>query len=192
MQSEVDEEVNFGVGLSLGRLFGSVRSDSGSGIAGVEIHISHETRQIRAHTGSDGEFRLQGLSSGDYEITVNADSVPAGYSVAELKPALAAVDPSTPARIAFILKAVRNIAGRVLIYDRASGREIPVANTVVRLRELSRESTTDANGSYLFRNLPAGSYSLKVRYQGSDTTRAVTLPDSPAFLKNIDINVAAK
>ena len=192
VQSEVDKEVNFGVGLSLARLFGSVRSDSGSGILGVEIHISHQARQIRAHTGSDGEFRLEGLSSGDYEIKINANSVPPGYSVAELKPALAVVEPSTPARVAFILKAVRNIAGRVLIYDRVSGREIPVANTVVLLRELSREATTDADGAYLFRDLPAGSYSLKVSYQGSDTTKAVTLPDSPAFLKNIDINVAAK
>ena len=169
-----------------------MRSDSGNGILGVEIQISHEAREIRAHTGSEGEFRLEGLPSGDYEIKINANSIPPGYSVAELKPALAAVEPSTPARVAFILKAVRNIAGRVLIYDRAAGQEIPLANTVVLLRELSRASTTDADGIYLFRDLPAGSYSLKVSYKGSDTTRAVTLPDSPAFLKNIDINVAAK
>jgi len=62
----------------------------------------------------------------------------------------------------------------------------------VLLRELSRESITDENGVYLFRDLPAGPYSLVVIYKGKESTKEVMLPDAPAFPKSVDINLVAK
>jgi hypothetical protein len=101
------------------------------------------------------------------------------------------VDPSAPAQSAFTLQANHSISGRVSIYDRASRQEIPVAGVAVILQEISRECTTDGNGVYLFRDLPPGAYSVVVVHQGEKTQKNVTLPDYPAFPKNIDIHLVA-
>ena len=102
------------------------------------------------------------------------------------------MNPSVPGRSSFTLKAIRNVSGRITIYDRVSQHEIPVPKMAVRIRELSLESITDQDGIYLFRNLPAGSYSLVVAYQGKELKRTITLPDAPAFPKGIDFNLVAK
>jgi Carboxypeptidase regulatory-like domain len=192
VQSDVNAEVNFGVGLSFARLFGSVRSDTGIGLSGVEISVSKGRQRFRAQTDAEGRFRVEGLSTGEYQITIDRDSVPSGYSVTELETQRTMVDPSAPGQCAFTLRAIRNISGRVTIYDRTSQREISVPRIMVLLRELSRESVTDENGIYLFRDLPAGPYSLVVIYEGKESKREVILPDSPAFPKSIDINLVVK
>jgi uncharacterized protein (DUF2141 family) len=102
------------------------------------------------------------------------------------------VETSAPAQIAFTLKAIRNISGRVTIYDRASHQEMPVPGITVLLREPLRASVTDENGVYLFRDLSAGSYSLVVIHQGKEFKRDVVLPDAPAFPKDIEIDLGAK
>jgi Carboxypeptidase regulatory-like domain len=192
VQSEINEEINFGIGLAFGRIFGTVQSDTGTGLAGVEIGVSQGPHRTRAQTDSKGEFRVEGLSSGQYEVKLDADSVPPGYSFAGLETERASVNPSVPGRSSFTLNAIRNVSGRIAIFDRASQQEIPVPKTAVRIRELSLESITDQNGIYLFRNLPAGSYSLVVVYQGKESMRTVTLPDAPGFPQGIDFNLVAK
>jgi len=192
MQSEINEEINFGIGLAFGRIFGTVQSDTGAGLAGVEISVSQGPHRARAQTDSKGDFQVEGLSNGDYEVKLDADSVPPGYSFAGLETERASVNPSVPGRSSFTLKAIRNVTGRITIYDRVSQQEIPVPKTAVRIRELSLESITGQDGTYLFRNLPAGSYSLVVVYQGKESKRTVTLPDAPAFPKGIDFNLVAK
>jgi hypothetical protein len=192
VQSEADTEVNFGVGLSSARLFGSVRSDAGIGLSGVEISISKGPQHFSAQTDDEGTFRVAGLSSGEYEVKLDIDSVPPGYSLAELETQRTTVEASAPARIAFALKAIRNISGLVTIYDHASHQEVPVPRITVLLRELARASVTDENGVYLFRDLSAGPYSLVVIYQGKEFKRDVVLPDAPAFPKGIEISLGAR
>jgi Carboxypeptidase regulatory-like domain len=192
VQSEINAEVNFGVGLSFARLFGSVRGDSGIGLSGIELSVSNSRQRFRARTDAEGRFRVEGLSAGEYQIAIDRDSVPPGYSVTELETQRTMVDPSAPAQCAFRLRAIRNISGRVTIYDRTSQREISVARIRVLLRELSRESVTDENGIYLFRDLPAGSYTLVVIYEGKESKKEVMLPDGPAFPKSIDLNLVAR
>jgi hypothetical protein len=189
VQSDINTEVNFGVGLSFARLSGSVRSDAGIGLSGIELSVSKGRQRLRTQTDAEGRFRVEGLSTGEYEIKIDPDSVPAGYSLAELDTRRTMVDSSALAQTAFTLRAIRNISGRVTIYDRASQREISVARITVLLRELSRESITDENGIYLFRDLPAGPYTLMVMYEGKESKKEVMLPDGPAFPKSIDINL---
>ena len=102
------------------------------------------------------------------------------------------MDASAPAQISLTLKAIRSISGRVTIYDRASRQEMPVPRITVLLRELSRACVTDENGAYLFRDLSAGPYSLVVIYQGKEFKSDVVLPDAPASLEGIEINLGAK
>jgi hypothetical protein len=192
VQSGADTEVNFGVGISLARLFGSVRSDAGIGLPGVEINISKSSQHFGAQTDVQGKFRVEGLSDGEYEVKVDMDSVPPGYSLADLEIQRTIVEASAPAQVAFTLKAIRNISGRVTIYDLASHQEMPVHGITVLLRELSRASVTDENGVYLFRDLPAGRHSLIVIYQGEELKRDVVLPDAAVLTRNVDINLGAK
>jgi hypothetical protein len=191
VQSDINAEVNFGVSLSLARLFGSVRNDTGTGLSGVEVNVSKGRQRFRAQTDAEGGFRVEGLPTGEYQVTIDRDSVPPGYSVTELETQRTPVDPSANGQCAFTLRAIRNISGRVTIYDRSSQREIFVPRILVLLRELSRESITDENGIYLFRNLPAGSYTLTVLYEGKESRKEVMLPDAPAFPKSIDISLVA-
>jgi hypothetical protein len=190
--SDADTEVNFGVGLSSARLFGSVRSDAGLGLSGVEIGISRGSQHFSAQTDGDGKFHAEGLSDGEYDVKIDLDSVPPGYSLTVLETQRTNVDAAVPAQVAFTLKAIRNISGRVTIYDRASQQVMPVSGVTVFLLELSGASVTDENGVYLFRDLPAGSYRVSVSYQGKEFQRDAVLPDTPAFPKDIDIALGAK
>jgi hypothetical protein len=192
VQSDINAEVNFGVGLSLARLFGSVRSDTGIGLSGIEISVSKGPQRFRTQTDAEGRFRVEGLSTGEYQIKIDRDSVPPGYSITGLETQQTTVDPSASGQCAFTLRAVRNISGRVTTYDRTLQREISMPRITVLLRELSRESITDENGIYLFRDVPAGSYSLMVIYEGKESKKEVILPDGPAFPKSIDIKLIAK
>ncbi len=192
VRSDADTEVNFGIGLSSARLFGFVRSDAGIGLPGVEIGVSNGPQHFNAQTDAEGKFRIQGLSRGEYEVKLDPDSVPPGYLLEDLETQRTTVDASAPAQIAFTLKAIRNISGRVTIYDRASHQEVPVPRITVLLRELSLVSVTDEKGVYLFRDLAAGTYSLVVIVQGKESRREVILPEVPSFPKDIEINLGAK
>jgi hypothetical protein len=63
---------------------------------------------------------------------------------------------------------------------------------MVRLKELSLDVKTGANGSYIFRNLAAGTYTISIEYGGKETTRTVVLPSAPTNLRDVDLNVGAK
>lgn len=57
----------------------------------------------------------------------------------------------------------------------------PLADAVVVIDELRRETRTDANGQYRFEGIPAGEYHLGVRADGSTTRRVeVTVGSTPA------------
>jgi len=192
VQSDIDAEVNFGVALSSALLFGSVRSDAGIGLSTVTISISNGRQHLSAQTDAKGDFRIQGLSDGQYEIELDRDSVPPGYSLEGLEKQRTSVEASAPAAVIFILKAIRNISGQVTMFDRVSRHDTPVSGITVLIRELSRVSVTDDKGVYLFRDLSAGSYSLVVIYRGKEFRRGVVLPDSPASPKNIGISLGAQ
>jgi hypothetical protein len=192
VQSDADTEVNFGVGLSWARLSGDVLSDAGTGVPGIEISVSKGSQRFNVQTGADGKFQIEGLPDGTYEIKVDADSVPPGYWLAELKTQQAKVDATAPAQASFTLRAIRNISGRVKLYDRASNREMAAPGLTVLLRPLARTNVSDENGTYIFRDLSAGSYSVVVLYQGREFRKDIIMPAGPFFPKDIEINLGAR
>ncbi len=79
---EVDEDatVDFGIGYSLSGLMGQVLNDAGQGVAGVTVVIRSRGRKWSAATEADGSFFVSSLVAGDYDVQVDEDSLPAGYS----------------------------------------------------------------------------------------------------------------
>jgi len=66
-----------------------------------------------------------------------------------------------------------DVAGHV---NDATGAR-PLQSAAVRIVELNRTAETDRGGSYVFGDVPAGTYTLEARYVGAEvTTQTVTVP----------------
>ncbi|MCH8567802.1 MAG: TonB-dependent receptor [Balneolales bacterium] len=79
------------------------------------------------------------------------------------------------------------ISGEVT--DEQTGETLPGATLV--LKELSRGITTDIDGRFLFRRIPAGDYTLEVRYIGYETTLIeVSVTAGSNLEKNIALAVS--
>jgi len=193
---EVDENatVNFGIGYSLSGLTGQVLNDGGQGIAEVTVMVRSGELKWSAATGADGRFFVSSLAAGEYEIQVDEDSLPAGYSAEALAgPRRVTVGASSPAGAVFTARAYRSVAGRVLSYDPKAGEYVPVVRARVVLREAGLTTMTDPAGRYLFRDLPAGSYTISVQDGSPGSTQAsartVRLGDRPVDLINLDFQI---
>jgi len=71
-------------------------------------------------------------------------------------------------------------------------KTVPLAGATLRLKELGLEVRTGETGAYIFRSLPAGTYTLVVEHQGKEFTRTVILPPGPASLRDVDLNAGAR
>jgi Tfp pilus assembly protein PilF/uncharacterized protein (DUF2141 family) len=184
--------VNFGIGFSLSGLTGQISNDAGQGVTGVSIKIRNKDQHWTATSDDDGNFAVRQLSEGEYDVEVDEDSVPAGYLTADLTAQHVKVGASIPGRAEFSVRALRSIGGRVLAFDREAGKSVPVASKAVTLKGTAKTSTTDASGKYLFRDLPAGSYTVAVATESGEITKSVKLPPSPQALTNIDFEISAE
>ena len=193
-QSEVEisetATVHFGIGFTLSGLVGRIASDAGAGIPGAAVTIRSAGNRWPLTSDGDGGFFLRRLPEGSYEVEIDPDSIPAGYLTSELEPTTVAVGATAPGHAVFSVKALRSIGGRVYVLDGSTGRTSPVPNRTVTLKGAGKTATTDASGRYLFRNLPAGSYTVAVADGSTGRTRAVTLPAGPLTLTNVDFQVS--
>jgi uncharacterized protein (DUF2141 family) len=140
----------------------------------------------------NGKFAFTGLVPGNYSVATLPDSYPPGYALQNLEAHTVAVESGKPANTEFKVKALRSIAGRVLVYDKTTLQTVPLVGTVVRLKEIAMEVKTGAAGAYIFRNLAAGTYSVVVEHDGKEFSRIVTVPATPANIRDIDVNAGTK
>ena len=146
----------------------------------------------RVTTGENGKFAFTGLAAGNYVLATLPDSYPPGYALADLAPQAIAVEPGKPASAQFKVRALRSIAGRVLVYDKTSLQTVPLPGVTVRLKELALAVKTGPGGAYIFRNLPAGTYTVAIDHESGELIRRVTLPPEPANLRDIDLNAGTR
>jgi cell division septation protein DedD len=184
---EMGAFVHFGIALTRSSLRGVVRTDAGRGLSGVVVHVASADRRTSIRTGDDGTFVAEGLSAGDYDVTVEAGSVPAGYPVDTLAPQRVRVGENAPGRAAFVLQPYRSVSGRARIFNRESGQYVGLVGATVELQPLGRQSVTDADGQYAFRNLSPGEYTIVAKHNGRDSVVAVSVPEGPAIVKDIDV-----
>lgn len=134
---------------------------------------------------------MSSLVAGDYDVQVDEDSLPAGYSAdALVEPQRVTVGPSSPGKADFTARALRSISGRVLSYDSKAGRYIPVNRAQVTLREPGLSTMTDVVGRYLFRDLAAGSHTVSVQNEAQTSSHTVRLGDQPVDVINVDFQIS--
>lgn len=183
----INSTVDFGINFAKGQLFGFVLNDAGAGINGVTVELHGAGAPRTAQTAMDGKFTFLGIGPGAYTITTPPTSYPPGYILQDIKPVQATVEAGKPERVEISVRAIRAISGKITRYDRTQLKPVPVPEVKVRVKELSLETRTGNNGVYIFRNLPAGTFTVIATYNEKEATRTVVVPPGPASLKDIDL-----
>jgi hypothetical protein len=227
--ADMNSTVDFGINFAKGQIFGYLLNDAGAGISGITIELKREPcgtaagcfpkeescgtaapgcAPRRILTGDNGKFSFTGLAPGDYSISTVSESYPAGYALADLAGQTVTVEPGKPASTEFHVRALRSIAGKIVVYDKATLQTVPLAGVTVRLKRVSSaasaenppefakevlmEVKTGPTGAYIFRNLPAGTYTVTIENDGKEITRSVTLPPEPASLRDVNLNAGSR
>lgn len=176
--TKVPARVDFGVVWAAARIDGRVISDAGVGMRGVVVSATAENgAPISATSDAEGRF-VFAVPGGTFRIGLAAESLPAGYSVDAQHQRSVAVEPDQPQSISLQVRALRSVAGR------AAGA------TEVLIEALNRIAPVDAEGNFLFRSMPSGTFTLSARGGGRIVDRTVTLPAEPSMLRNIVLGAA--
>jgi hypothetical protein len=190
--AQINTMVDFGISFAKGQLFGFLLNDAGAGIGGVTVELGGVEKQFSAQTMMDGKFTFTGLEAGDYSITTQPGTYPPGYALQSLQPQQATVTLIKPEKIEIRVRAIRSISGKITAYDKTALKAVPLPDITVRLKELSLETKSGGNGAYIFRNLPAGTYTIAIVYGGKEASRKVVVPEGPAGLRDIDLDGGPK
>ena len=155
--------------------------DSGEvGIAGVEVNLAGPGGFTSTMvTDSDGFYQFTDLAFGDYTVTVNPATLPAGYVQTfdedapldnESTTTLTEQAPSDPNQDFGYVPPVLGTIGDTVWFDAnengvldpgESGIE-DVTITITDSSGATQTATTDANGQYLFDELPFDTYTVRV------------------------------
>ncbi len=98
-------------------------------------------------------------------VRVNTETVPDGYALEDLAPASVSVTEGEFKKVSFTLPAIRALTGLVQGYDPLKGEYVRLVGATIEITELNRTTTTDADGHYLFRNMPSGVFTIRVNEQ---------------------------
>jgi hypothetical protein len=180
---------DFGVAASQYSLRGVVRTDAGNGLLGVIVHVANNDRTWTCQTADDGTFVIEGLTPGNYTVRIELGSVPVGYALDGQLSQGVVIGQAAPARPTFVLRPYRSITGRVRLFDRRTGAYVPLTGETAELLESHRHCTTDESGTYVFRDLTAGDYTVVIGHEGQQYTASAKVPDGPASLRNVDIAI---
>jgi TonB-linked SusC/RagA family outer membrane protein len=140
------------------RMVGGVVSDGARApIAGATVRV--KGTQIQAVTGADGSFTLPGVALGEVTLEVEAaGQAPVGIAVPADRAAVV-VTVGAPAAAAPAAPATRTIRGKVV--EESSGQ--PLAAAQVQIVGIPNAVLfTEADGSFVFENVPAGSVAIDV------------------------------
>lgn len=161
------EHADFGIANTPARLVGTVVSDAGLGVGGVVIALTRGDRRITATSGSDGHFSIA-APPGEWHASIDRDSLPSVYTFREESHDIA-LDRGAPKTLDFAVTAIRSIAGHAAAFAE------------VEIVELRRRATADAGGNFLFRSMPAGTFTVR----SGRAVVAVTLSKEPASIKDV-------
>jgi hypothetical protein len=173
---EAGASVSFGIARSGVQLTGSVRDDAGLPVAGVRVHAQSSVA-ASAVTDSSGTYRIS-LPPGTAVLSIAPDTVPPGFDLRALGTRKRTLALGAPATVNFVLRAQRAIEGRVI------GRR---GSVVVSIDETSREVTTDADGRFVLRRVPAGRVTLVAVDGEQRVRRPVDVPEAAGVVRGVEL-----
>ena len=138
------------------RMIGGVVTDAAHApLAGATVRV-HGT-EIQGVTGADGSFSLPGVALGEITLDVEAANQPATTAVVPADRAVVAVTVGTPAVVP-AAPTTRKVRGKV---TEVSGE--PLAAAQVQVAGIPDATVfTEADGTFVFENLPAGKITLDI------------------------------
>jgi hypothetical protein len=113
-------------------------------------------------TDQAGKFVVPVAQTGEYVVTINTATVSDGYALEDLQPVRISVGDGELKKVSFMLPAIRALIGSIQTYDSAREEYVPMVGVTVELAELNRQTVTDNNGKYSFRDLPSGAFTILV------------------------------
>ncbi|HEV3057572.1 MAG TPA: carboxypeptidase-like regulatory domain-containing protein [Vicinamibacterales bacterium] len=176
VSAAADAVVDFGVMYPSAQIIGYAVDDAGLALPDIGILITGPRGKRTLVTDRTGACVVPVEAGGTYEVSVNAETVPDGYALEDLRPATVSLIDGDSKKISFTLSAIRALVGSVQTYDAARETYVPVAGATVELRELNRTSTTNRAGGYVFRDMPSGTFTVLVNGQRYDEVELSVAP----------------
>lgn len=177
-ETTVSAHVDFGLVWAAARIDGRVISDAGAGIAGAVLSATAPNgTPISTTSDPDGRFSFA-VPPGAFRVALTAESIPAGYSIAGERERNMTVEPDQPQSVSFEVRAIRSVAGR------AAGA------SDVRIESLARTARVDAEGSFVFRAMPSGTFTITGRTGGHAVSATVTLPAEPSMVRDVVLSAS--
>lgn len=164
--------VNFGV-VDFARVLGSVFNDlrfegtpqpDSKGMSGIRL-VLNDGKTQRSVESEGGEFQLNDVPPGDYTLEVDPSTLPPNYVVPKSSIAVH-VSPVSSLVVNIPVHALRSIAGRVFLKVPDPSKSasdftlVPMAG--IQLSADDSTTTSDKNGEFLLRHLPAGDLVITV------------------------------
>lgn len=172
-QTNGPAHVDFGLVWAAARIDGQAVSDAGKGIAGLVVSAAAGNGvPITTTTDAEGRFTFA-VPPGTFRVALAASSLPAGYSVDGRHEQLVTVEPDRPQSMSFEVQALRSVAGR------AAGA------SEVRIESLGRTARVDRAGNFVFRSMPAGTFTIAARGGGRTSSTNVTVPAEPSMIRDV-------
>jgi hypothetical protein len=168
---------DFGIALAGVRVTGAVRNDAGLPVPGVAVRAKGASA-ASALTDSNGRYRLT-VAPGEVQVSIAPESVPAGHDLRALAARKRHLESGQPATVNFVLHAMRSLEG---VVAGAEGRAVRV--TAI---ELGRSASTDAQGRFMMRGLPAGQLTLLVGDAVGTNGTKVDIPESAGVVRGVTL-----
>jgi len=175
-KSSAGDVVRFGVAFTPAQLFGRVLSDAGDGVGGISFALTRGASHLEAQSDSGGAFAMSG-APGEWMLTLDAASLPPGYSPAGPGEHGMRLERGVPRTFATVLRANRSVSGRAP----AGAREIVVEPLGIRV-------PVGDDGRFSVRSLPAGELTLRA----GTAVYCLTMPAAPTSINDVVMQPAAE
>jgi hypothetical protein len=177
--TKVAAHVDFGLVWAAARIDGRLINEAGTGIPNAHFSaVALNGVPISARSDAEGRF-VFAVPPGTFRIVLAPESLPAGYTIAGELERSGLAETDRPQSISFEAAARRSIGGR------AHGA------AEVLIESLRRRAPVDAAGNFVFRSMPAGTFTLTAISSGHVVSRTVTLPSGPAMIDDVDLSGSA-
>ncbi|HVZ15620.1 MAG TPA: SdrD B-like domain-containing protein [Terriglobales bacterium] len=142
--------------------FHNMREPDAKGLPEIKMVLANDHWKRNFISDGTGDFEIDDVPPGQYTLTVDTTSIPSNYSL------LNSTFPVTVTPVSTVVqdvpvRALRSIAGTVYLQVGENGQSgkpklVPMAN--VQITAGYGVATTDKNGEFLLRELPAGNLTI--------------------------------